>query len=274
MIKPIIRETRRDDIIKSRDEWDKQFELDNAAYDSQWDDYNDAEYQICEKVKNEILKSLGGLRDDRLKIDVSLTSHFGNANVRFRFGAPFDKVTSLCWDATISIDKDGQVKKETGSYSGLEAYTPELIKDLKKSTNIIECIMDMDWETILGNAQKDKPKYDDYIKTTRPSRKDRPDFETQLIQTSIEDIIGTTTLISCSAPPSSNYRAGTCGVCQIVGETPQTYRVRFVTNYNLAEIKKDISKLNDLDICGVKKDTFINKLVTKDKDGNLFYTEL
>ena len=274
MIKTIIRENRRDDIIKNRDEWEKQFNLDVTNYNNQWNDYNDAEYEICERVKDIILKRLGGLRDDRLKIDVSLTSHFGNTNVRFRFGAPFDKVTSLCCDATISIDKDGQVKKETGSYSCLEAYTPELIKDLKKSTNIIECIMDMDWETILGNAQKDKPKYDDYVKTTAPSRKDRPDFETQLIKASIEDIIGTTTLISCSVPPSSNYRAGTWGVCQIVGETPQTYRVRFITNYNLTEIKKDISKLNDLDICGVKKDTLINKLVTKDKEGNLFYTEL
>ena len=76
---------------------------------------------------------------------------------------------------------EGDIKKESGSWSGLSATTPEQIANLKESVRVIEILNNLDWNELLT---VEFPNFDDYVKTEVPEREN---FEEQLLEADVED---------------------------------------------------------------------------------------
>ena len=67
------------------------------------------------------------------------------------------------WDCTIS---DTDVKRETGSWSGLKAVTSSQLDELQNCVNALNVLSGIDDETILklaSKARSNAPKYGDYV---------------------------------------------------------------------------------------------------------------
>jgi len=227
----IIKETRADDIRAAKQKWDSDF-------DKAVDDYNRMEYEydvaledVMEKVEAQIKSELGISEDSLLEVDVdAYGSRWGSkyrTGIKYKYGTPYDNKSALKWNIDIYLNNDGEVQKETGSWSGLEAHTPELLEDLKYSVNLIEKIMNLDYQKIIMDAESRRPNRDDYVVNKRPNYKERPNFEAQIKEVTIEDIMGTDTIISGSAVPSSGYRT-VSGWYKILGQTAKRYKVSFV----------------------------------------------
>ena len=227
-----IKETRVDDIRASKQKWDSDFEQAYTNYDKMEYDYDVALGQLMENIETQIKLELG-ITDDSL-LEITADAYGNNklrskyrTGIKYKYGAPFDKKSALNWHIDIYLNDEGEVQKETGSWSGLEVHTPELLEDLKYSVNLIEKIMNLDYQKIIMDAENVRPNRDDYITMKRPNRSDRPDFDRQIKEATIEDIIGTNTIISGSAVPSSGYRA-VSGWYKILGQTAKRYKVTFV----------------------------------------------
>ena len=280
MVKNIhIKEGRVDDIKAARDAWNADFNKRKADYDAQYDRYTLAQEDFCDNIILELRNRLGVTEESvpELAINVDLSKrsrHFdySDPNRQYHIGVQFEYASNsrganaaLRWHIGISLDDDGSVLKDSGSWSGLDVVTPEKLSDLKRSVNLIEQILDLDWQEILSNAEASKPNRKDYFTLSNPYRTDKkPDFENQLTMAIIEDAIGTDTLIRCSAPPSSGLRSGTSGYCKIISETPAQYKLAFVPMWDVEAAKSG----QDVFIkCGVKKELFINRLVKRNDDG-------
>jgi len=239
----IIRETKADELKAARDAWEAEYDKAEAEYDAQEQKYEDALYTIMHNIEDEIKNQLSDLDIEHLEITADpFGGSFGTqfkTGVKFEYGETYDHKTSLKWSAKIYIDNSGNVIKETSSWSGLEATTDELISDLKNSVQIIERIMNLDWETIILNAEASRPKRKDFITGFGPSRRDRPDFESQIAQAEVDDIIGTDKLIKGYSIPNMGYRYTVTGYYKIHSQTPKRLVVSFIPERYIENKDKD-----------------------------------
>lgn len=230
-----IKETRVDDIRAAQQKWDSDFEQSVNAYNKMEYDYDMAIETVMEQIETKIRAELGVTDDDLLEITAdAYGGKFGGkyrTGIKYKYGAPFDKKSALNWHIDIYLNDDGEVQKETGSWSGLEVQTPELLADLKYSVSLIEKIMNLDYQKIIMDAENARPNRDDYITGKRPNRGNRPDFDKQIKEATIEDIIGTNTIIKGEPVPASGYRKGSIGWYKIVSQTPKRYTVAYAPNY-------------------------------------------
>lgn len=158
-----VNEDRRSDVLSRKAVWQKDFDDRMARYQAQDKKYRLAQKAVSDEVIKTITNAIGGYMPKYLQIRAQegfmgyeITINYAQNNVHAE-----DK--SLSWNFDITLDRDGNVKKETGSWSGLQATTPEQLNDLRKTVQILEVLNDMDWKTILNKAIKDTPEYKDYI---------------------------------------------------------------------------------------------------------------
>lgn len=134
----------------------------------------------------------------RVKIEAHEDDKYSNDNV------------SLAWHWGASLDGDGNVVKESGSWSGLQAITPEQIDDLEESIRVLKLLNSMDWKAILGKAIPDRTDYiDKEAQSAVYDRKhNRPDFERQLLEAEIDDAIQAGEWIKMKGRPETDYYRG------------------------------------------------------------------
>jgi len=113
-----------------------------------------------------------------------------------------DKSKSLSWNYDAYIN-DGEVVRETGSWSGLNAVTPEQLEHLEQSVECLKELSTFDWDNVLRRSM---PRYRDYLKTPDPRYdRDKPDFDAELAQAEIDDIVGQRKMIEVKPFTSSWY---------------------------------------------------------------------
>ena len=96
-----------------------------------------------------------------------------------------------------------EVKKETGSWSGLQAVTELQLQSLKQSVAALEYLQSFDWEKYLT---QDVSKL--YEGLERPRYEDRPqseDFSAELKAAELEELVGTTKAIKVHNYEGSYY---------------------------------------------------------------------
>ena len=227
-----ITETKRDDILKQKAEYEKTFKERKDRYDKQYQDYNNAEYNITSAVEEEIKNQLNKYR--ALTFDVRAKRNYdSHKGVEIRIycneNNKFDDNVALSWNYKVSINDEGEVEKESSSWSGLKAVTEEQIESLEQTLEALKYLNKVDWKTVLN---KELPKYDDYVTERNPSfDNDKPNFDKMLMEADIEECIGKNVLIKAGG--SKNYRTEV--YFGILSETPTRYKVfdipvRYVEN--------------------------------------------
>ena len=166
---------KRDDILRRKQAYDdavnKQKEERNQ--------YRKADWDIMKGVEELVLQKIG---KTSLNLDVSVGRAWGaGLEVRINNGNNPHDHQALNWNWQAEMTDDGDVKKDSGSWSGLSAITSEQIANLKESVRIIEILNNLDWKNILT---VELPNYSDYIKTELPEQEN---FEEQLLEADVED---------------------------------------------------------------------------------------
>ena len=215
----IVKASKIDDIRKARDEWEADYNSKQAKYEEQRSNYKAASEAVKNRLKEKIEKDLS--KYDALLFDIYVNHHYDNhLEVVIECGENkmFDDNVALAWSYRVEYKFGGSTfTKETGSWSGLKATTDVQIKWLEQS---------LDWETLLN--PEDIPDYDDYITDPAPSRRSRPDFESQEFNAQLEDLVGKDILVKGTASPNGYIQEGVDGWYKIYRETPKFYKVGFV----------------------------------------------
>ena len=197
--------TKKEDILRRKAEWQEQFDIQKKAHDEEYRQYRQAQESSLEPTKKAIEDILN--KYDRLDADIRVEEGaFGSPGARVRISCNernlSDPTKSLSWSYDAYMTKDGEIKRETSSWSGLQAVTSDQIEHLQQCVNCLKELSNLDWKSVLDVSL---PEYKDYIKTPDPSWSSKPDFDKELMEAELEDIIGDRKMVEVQGFPGSWY---------------------------------------------------------------------
>ena len=236
--------SKRDDLMRARYDYDTLTD----QYDQRVrEGENKARFAIDEAaayIEDEIRRDIGSTPLN-IRIDVRTDWSYDNGRDVYTWRVKIeahedDKYSndnvSLAWHWGASLDGDGNVVKESGSWSGLQAVTPEQIDDLEESIRILKLLNSMDWKAILGKAIPDRSNYIDKEAQSElyDRNHNRPDFERQLLEADVEDAIESGAWIKLHGRPGTDYyREASRGDywCKIDSMTPKFVKCHITREY-------------------------------------------
>lgn len=225
--------SRRDEILKEKAEWEAERDAAYALRDQEDGNFRKAEYAITNPIKETIENMLQSYRS--LTFDVSVDRDFGNiltVRVSCNENNKFDDSTALSWSYKATLSKDGQVIKETNSWSGLKAVTESQMQSLTETLEALKYLNSIDWKALLD---KTLPKYTDYYKTDTSKYRNAPDFNRMLLEADIEEAIGKSALLKGgNSVNSRGYPIGE-SYYMILKETPSQYEVIRIPGYEISD---------------------------------------
>lgn len=236
--KKVIKADRRDDIIRQRDEYESNYNRLKAQRESESRSYQSALAEVSDPIKKEIESALS--RFDKLSVRVTVDP-WGvwrskkpiNVRIEVNEDRKFEDDSALSWDFRVQLDNDGNVLKETGSWSGLKATTPDQIESLRQTLGALEYLNNIDWRPLLDKAL---PEMEDYYKTSVPDRRDRPNFEQMLAEVDLEELVGSGKAVKVKNWESSGWRGEYVWV-QLIRETPSGYIGRVRADWDKNDIR-------------------------------------
>jgi len=265
-----ITSNRRDDLIRERDEYRKQREEVEQQVRKERESFHQAEDAVLGPVKDYIEYQLGHYSKLTFDVRVERGDWFGSdrgiqVQIRCNEHNKFNEDTALSWNFDVKLNKEGEVIKETGSWSGLQATTPAQIASLRQSVDCIEFLNDINWADVLD---KQMPKYEDYFKTKElPSRES--EFNNKIVEAELEDLIGSKDCVLVQNFESSGYRGNTIYV-RIIKETPSQYVCNVLSKWDIERYRAGEGSIDNRYTQRVKK-TNIQPIV---KDGELVVEHL
>lgn len=250
--------TKRDDILKRKQEYEADRSKRQARYDAQYKQFSDQDRSRQETIENSVKKMLG---DTGLDIDVSVSwGSYGHPSYKVEISDENDKFNpdkALSWSWRVYLTDKGEVTKESSSWSGLNAVSEKNIENLKKILSVLEKLNSIDWKSVLSVRP---PEYDDYVTEKNPEwDRDKPDFDRELLEADIEDIIGTKQGVLRDSG-SKYYRGHVYSV--IVKQSGSQYTVADVPKFTVENNRPvDISSKIESESYRISKDKFFQGLV-------------
>ncbi len=200
-----ITSSRKEDILRRKAEWEADYNRRKAEHEQQYENYRHATYDAMTPTREALEKLMAKypLLQSNVRVD---EGRFGSPGISVRIDVnennKFAENVSLSWDYNAYLDKDGEVLRETSSWSGMKAVTADQLADLEQSLNCLKELASLDWKALLNVTM---PEWKDYIITTDPSYRDRPDFDKELEEAELEDIIGERKMIEVKPFSGSWY---------------------------------------------------------------------
>ena len=228
--------TKRDDILKRKSEYEADRSSRQSKYDAQYRKYLEEEGRREEKIRNDVIGAIG---ETSLDLTVDVSGRFEDT-YEIRVSDEDDKFNedkALSWDWKVYLDKNGDVKKESSSWSGMNAVTAKNLSNLKEIVRVLEILNNIDFKMLLEEIRP--PRYQDYITENNPKYETAPDFDRELMEADIEDCIGTRKGILGTG--SKFYRGNVYHFIQ--RETPSSYNMWDIPAYY---VEKNDGSLSDL----------------------------
>lgn len=218
--------SRRDDILRQRDEYNAEKARRDARYKEQSNRFRKATYDVIQPVKDEVQTYLKEY--NLLEFDVFAEMDYLSGKIRLTVNCnerhKFSDESALSWHFEARLNKDGEVLKETGSWSGLKACTEAQLASLEQSLEALKLLNQIDWAYVLNKILPDTAEYFKIPEGEQPLPP-KPDFRSQLVEASISECVGKDILVEGEAGSSSGYRAG-CELYYLIhSETPKQYVV-------------------------------------------------
>lgn len=242
--------SRREDVLKRKAEYEAKMAEYQAKSDEAQHQSNVARAAITDPIEAEISRNLKIFNALDFNVTVEEDYHWkrGRYNDSAIDEAP-DYLTALrvriqCnenqkrdqdalrWTYDARLDDEGNVLKETNSWSGLQATTPEQLTSLRQTLSALEYINSIDWAAMLEVRM---PSYNQFYKDV-PKRPDYVSFDSELRQADLEDAIGQDYWIKCDSWENSPYRGPV--YVKVIGETPSQFKVRVLDSWNVDNYKR------------------------------------
>ena len=176
----------REDILKDKAAYEEDKKKRQAEYDSQYNAYDNALNKIIAGIQASVEHELGNYADDvRIDVDISITNYI---RIKVDNGDNPHDSHALSWSWEVRMNKDGEILKDSSSWSGLTAVTEEQIQDLRDTVSILEILNNIDWSMLLN---VEVPDYKNFITMMNPlyEEPDR-DYDLELKEVDIESILG------------------------------------------------------------------------------------
>lgn len=217
--------TKKEDLIKERDAYLADKEARQAKYDEQYSKYREAEQREFNEVEKAIRDAIG---DTFIEIDIECNrSSFrdGAATVDVRVTAERDiHHTPFSWRWSAKI-RDGELVKESSSWSGMDVTTSEDVDYMKEVVRILDTLVNLDWDTLL---KRNMPKYGEYVSERDPmyERSER-DYDKEIAEATLSEAVGANKLFK--GVRNVHMRGGRSHPYmywyQILRETPKQFEV-------------------------------------------------
>lgn len=252
--------SRRDEILRQKTEWEAERDAAYALRDQEDAEFDKAEYAITGPIKEDIEHMLQSYRS--LTFDVSVERDFGSiltVRVSCNENNKFSDDTALSWSYKAALSSDGEVIKETNSWSGLKAVTESQMQSLTETLEALKYLNSIDWKVLLN---KTLPNYKDYRKTdvSKYARRNAPDFDQMLLEADVEDAIGKPILLK--GINSYGYPLGEV-YYMVLKETPAQYEVVRIPGYIISNSGDDLKSIVEKykkDSYRLRKDNLIRLL--------------
>lgn len=265
-----ITSTKRDDILREKEEYEAQYEENERKREAEHSEFRDAEHAVLDPIKEKLESMLSSYNVLTFDVRVDRNWHYGvnrgvEVDIKCNDRDHFAENSALSWNFNVRLSQEGEVLKETGSWSGLKATTPAQLKSLRQSVMALEDLNDMDWASVID---VDMPKFEDYLKT--PMLKNRSsEFNSRLQQAELEELVGTNKCVLVQNFESSGYRGRSIYV-RLIRETPSQYVVNVMGDWELDRYRNGDSALDDRYTQRVKKSNIVPVI----RDGNMVIEEI
>ena len=192
---------RRREIDQQAQKYNAEYNAKKNEYDAQMGNYRRVVRDIEDNVRSNLEQVLP--YSDLIDINVSNDYNWSSGTPYLRVKISYDlnktKNQSLAWDYSVGLDRDGNIKKESGSWSGLNAVTQEQLNDLEKSVEILKKLNIINWESIV---KTDVPSVKDYVTTNTLPKKD---FTFEQFNADLEDFVGQDVIFISKYLNSENF---------------------------------------------------------------------
>lgn len=212
---------RRDEILKRKAEFDEEYKRRKDEYDSQYNRWKDAIDDVYQGVIDEVKSMLSGVD---LDLEYRCSTRLGSGLIEL---CVLDEQhlnqdsKSLSWNWKVWLSEDGEIKKESASWSGLRGVTEENLADLEEILKALKILNKADWKVILD---KSLPSSSDYVTVGHPNATmNRPDFNRELLVADVQDAIEEEYLIKGHGYKYFSSRANV--YYRVVGESAKQYKV-------------------------------------------------
>ena len=202
--------SRRDDLIAERDAYDAE----TAKYQNRIDEgekrWKQDTRAIENSVKEEVEHAIG---ETSLELEVYASAGWDigyEVRVRANEHRKFEDGVALAWNYEAKIDRQGNLVKDSGSWSGLKVVTPEQIADLEESVRVMKVLNGLDWEHILMRAN---PQYSAYVskedsEALRNRKNNRRDYDKEIFEEDLKEAIQSGAWIKMEGRPETEYYRG------------------------------------------------------------------
>lgn len=244
----------REEIIKDRDEYDAKRKAIHDQADAERINYWKAVDDVYNSVRDEVESQLSNFIES-LNLNIQVDSGWRNniqVRVRSNENNVHGKDKALSWDWSAQLTREGELKKESGSWSGLQAVTEVQLESLRQSVACLEILNSIDWVAILS---KPLPNADEYFTIDAHAVDDnRPNYESELMEAEIDEAIQNGSWIKGHGYKYYLKRATV--YYKVLKETPAQYEVLEVWENNLKNGDTNIHPYK------IKKDTFFQVIDT------------
>ncbi len=236
-----ITSSRRDDILKEREEYNKEKALYDEAYKNADTVRQQDEQAVFDKLEKYLDENLTQ-KFPALEFNIDLRrgwsyrrskeSDHDNVDITIRVNDHMmsDPSSALSWDYEVRVN-DGEVKKETSSWSGMQAVTKEQLESLRQTLGALEWLSTVDWAPFIKGTLPDYLEYYHDI----PDRPEDRDFDKELFEEDIRDSFNKGIGFPGYQMTDNGYR-GSKGYYFFYGETPTQFRYIFVNAYYINQI--------------------------------------
>lgn len=251
---------RKEEVLRRKAEYDAAMDAYNQDSEARWHSYRVAERELLDPIQDTLSTELN--KFNLLQFDVRVNFNYRDVvdvRISCNENRKWEDSVALAWSYEVMLAPDGTIKKETSSWSGMQATTREQLDSLKQSVGALEYLLDVDWEHLLAVSA---PNPEDFMRDalTRPPHQD---FTSELIAAELEDYIGTDTLVKVQNFESSGYGGRTIYI-KLLRETPSQYVVNVLSDWTIENIRNGLTSLDNRYAQRVKKSN-INPIVENGK---------
>lgn len=257
---------RKEDILKRKAEYEADVAKRQEQHEAEEERYRDAQRAVTEPVKKEVedIFSKYPLLHARVRVDPYGKWDTKGMSIRIDVNedSKFEDDTALAWSYEVYLDNNGEPIRETNSWSGMKAVNADQLANLEQTLSVLKELLNIDWKALLDRAL---PEYQDYVHTRNPRYdSDKPDFDKELREAEMDDIIGQRKLIEVKAFPSSWYypsykmRNPPNVFVAIVKDSGTQYTIKEVSSNTMQRGMDDVKRVFDENSAHrVKKDQII-----------------
>lgn len=234
---------KRDEALRRKAEYDARMDAYTKDRDERSRKHREADYAITGPIKESIEKDLEQFDLLNFQVDASkgynwakrdeiAPEYYVEVRIRCNDWHRGDN-DALGWSFEVKIDKDGNVVKETGSWSGLQATTPEQINSLKQTVAAIELLNSYDWKEII---LKDFPDYEQFYEGAI-EQPEHQNMNQAITEGTLEDLIGEPAIVKIYGW-GEDFRSRYYWA-YMVGQTEKQWRMRLIDNYVISALQQD-----------------------------------